>query len=237
MQHVFIDRSSWLSQRRELLEKEKTFSRLKDELAEARRALPWVLIDKQYTFDTPTGSQTLAELFGAHSQLLVYHFMFGPNAETGCKNCSFWADHLNACLAHLPQRDVSLVVVSRGPLSKLQAFKRRMGWDLQWVSSGNTDFNSDLQVSFEPEERASGLATYNYTPLSAGTQTEFPGISTFYKDAEGTVYHTYSTYGRGIEMANATYQLLDMVPKGRDEKNLPTPMSWVRYKDEYTKSA
>lgn len=237
MQHEINDRSTWLIKRRQLLEKEKAFTRAKDDLAEARRELPWVRVDKEYQFDTATGVRTLGQLFGARSQLLVYHFMFGPNAEVGCRSCSFWADHLNACLAHLPQRDVSLVVISRGPLAKLQDFKRRNGWNFEWVSSGNTDFNFDYQVSILPEVRAAGTGTYNYTALSAGKQTELPGISTFYKDPSGSIYHTYSTYGRGIELANATYQLLDLTPKGRDESELPQPMAWVKFKDEYSQSA
>jgi predicted dithiol-disulfide oxidoreductase (DUF899 family) len=233
MQHEFTDRSSWLVKRRQLLEREKAFTRAKDELAEARRALPWVRVETQYSFDTIHGARSLSQLFGQHSQLLVYHFMFGPNAEAGCRNCSFWADHLNACRAHLPQRDVALVVASRGPLSKLEAFKQRNGWNFDWVSSGNSEFNFDYNVSFAPEVRASGNASYNYTTLSAGSQTEMPGISTFCKDDDGVIYHTYSTYGRGIELANSTYQLLDMLPKGRDEAELPQPMAWVRFKDEY----
>lgn len=237
MQHELTDRTSWLAQRRLLLEREKAFTRAKDELAEARRALPWVRIDKAYSFDTKDGTKTLAQLFGTRAQLLVYHFMFGPHAEAGCRSCSFWADHLNACLSHLSERDVSLVVVSRGPLPKLDAFKQKNGWNFEWVSSGNTDFNFDFHVSFEPETRASGNATYNYATLSPGTQTELPGISSFCKDAAGVVHHTYSTYGRGIELANATYQLLDLLPKGRDEATLPRPMAWVRYKHEYTTRA
>jgi predicted dithiol-disulfide oxidoreductase (DUF899 family) len=233
MQHESTDRTTWLVRRRQLLEREKAFTRAKDELAEARRALPWVRIDKPYSFDTNDGAQTLAQLFGSRSQLLVYHFMFGPNAEAGCRSCSFWADHLDACLAHLQQRDVSLVVVSRGPLAKLQAFKQKNGWDFAWVSSGNTDFNFDFGVSVAPEVRAAGKASYNYTTLSVGTQTELPGLSAFYKDREGHVFHTYSTYGRGIELANATYQLLDLLPRGRDEGELPQPMAWVKFKHEY----
>lgn len=233
MQHQSTDRASWLEKRRQLLEREKAFTRAKDELAEARRALPWVRVDKHYAFDTLQGTCTLAELFGEHSQLLVYHFMFGPNAEAGCRSCSFWADHLEACRPHLPQRDVSLVVVSRGPLHKLSAFKQKNGWNFDWVSSGNTDFNFDFQVSVTSEERASGRATYNYKPLPLGVQTELPGISTFYKDERGTVFHAYSTYGRGIELANATYQLLDLTPSGRQESELPQPMAWVKFKHEY----
>jgi predicted dithiol-disulfide oxidoreductase (DUF899 family) len=234
---VISTRTEWLSQRKLLLEREKAFTRLKDELAEARRALPWVRVEKNYTFDTPSGKQSLGELFGPHSQLIIYHFMFGPNAEVGCKSCSFWADNWAAAVRHLAARDTALLAVSRGPLAKLEAFKQRQGWTFKWVSSGPSDFNYDFAVSFHEAEHAAGKAIYNYAPLPPSYPQDMPGFSVFAKDAEGAVFHTYSTFGRGIELMNTTYQLLDLVPKGRDEAGLPHPMAWVKYGYDYATSA
>ena len=236
-QSKFNTRNEWLSQRTLLLEKEKAFNKLKDELAAARRALPWVEIEKTYLFDTPGGKQSLAQLFGAHSQLIVYHFMFGPNAEVGCKSCSFWADNWGAAVPHLTARDTTLLAVSRAPLAKLEAFKQRQGWKFKWVSSGQSDFNYDFAVSFREAEHAAGKSTYNYAPLSATAPHDLPGFSVFAKDEHGAVFHTYSTFGRGLELMNTTYQLLDLVPKGRDETDLPGTMSWVKYGYDYAQSA
>jgi predicted dithiol-disulfide oxidoreductase (DUF899 family) len=234
--HEITSRAEWLKHRTELLEQEKAFTRAKDELAKARRELPWVRVEKEYVFETPSGRASLGDLFGTRSQLLVYHLMFGPNAEAACKSCSFWADNFNPAVPHLLQRDVSLVAISRAPLAKLEAFKKRLGWSFPWVSSGGTDFNFDFGASFRDEDRKSG-ATYNYAPLGAGMPSDLPGFSVFYKDPNGAIFHTYSTYGRGIELVNGTYQLLDLVPKGRDEDDLPKAQTWVRYHDEYPTSA
>jgi predicted dithiol-disulfide oxidoreductase (DUF899 family) len=235
--HELMNRTAWLSQRKHLLDKEKALTHARDELAAARRALPWVRVEKNYFFDGPNGKETLAELFGPRSQLIIYHFMFGPTAEVGCKSCSFWADNWSAAIQHLQARDVTLLAVSRGPLAKLEAFKRRMGWTFKWVSSAESDFNYDFEVSFRDEERQTGKAIYNYAPLPANRSADMPGFSVFYKDPDGAVFHTYSTFGRGIEVANTTYHLLDLVPKGRDEAGLPYTMSGVRYHDEYPQSA
>lgn len=236
--HEITNREDWLVRRRALLEREKAFTALKDELAAARRALPWVRIDKSYVFDGPRGPVTLAELFGGRSQLVVYHFMFGPNAELGCKSCSFWADNFDGVVSHLAARDVKLAAVSRAPLAKLQAFKQRMGWSFDWVSAGSNDFAFDLGVSFREDERAAGKAVYNYLPLAQGPFAKAPndlhGVSVFAKDETGAVFHTYSTYGRGLDILNGAYQYLDLVPKGRDEA---TSNNWLKFHDEYPQSA
>jgi predicted dithiol-disulfide oxidoreductase (DUF899 family) len=237
-QHEVTNRIAWLTQRKALLDKEKALMRAHDELAAARRALPWVRVEKSYVFDGPNGKQSLSELFGPHSQLIVYHFMFAPTSEAGCKNCAFWADNWSATIQHLQARDVTLLAVSRAPLAKLEAFKRRLGWTFNWVSSGDSDFNYDFQVSFRDEQREAGQAIYNYATLAADFRAaDLPGFSVFYKDPDGAVFHTYSTFARGIEVANATYQLLDLVPKGRDEAGLPHTMTWVHFHDEYPPSA
>ncbi|HVJ42054.1 MAG TPA: thioredoxin family protein [Dongiaceae bacterium] len=230
--HRIVSRQEWLASRRQLLAKEKAFIRERDALSEARRDLPWVKITKDYLFDTPAGRQSLSDLFAAHSQLVIYHFMFAPDWEDGCKSCSFWADNFNGLQPHLGARDVTMLAVSRAPLAKLQAAAKRYGWTFPWVSSGDGDFNYDFQVSMRPEELASGKAVYNYAPF-AMQMTDMPGISVFFKDADGSIYHTYSTYGRGLDMMNAAYQYLDLVPKGRDEAGLPHTMSWVRHRDQY----
>lgn len=235
--HTITNRTEWLAQRLKLLEREKEFTRLKDELAAARRTLPWVKVDKDYRFQAPTGETTLAALFGPHSQLIVYHLMFNPENERACKSCSFWADHFRATLPHLAARDVKLLAVSRAPLAKLEAFKRLQGWTFEWVSAGESDFNYDFEVSFREAQHDAGEATYNYAPLPAGTPRDLPGFSVFKKDESGAVYHTYSTFGRGIELVNATYQLLDLTPSGRDESAFPMPMAWVKYGYEYAHSA
>jgi len=230
--HAVVSRERWIAERKALLAHEKELTHLRDQVARERRALPWVRIDKAYVFDTPVGTRTLAELFDGRRQLLVQHFMLGPGWEEGCPSCSFMADHSDGMSVHLAQRDVSLVAVSRAPLGEIERFKRRMGWQFKWVSSFGSDFNHDFAVSFTPEERAKGEIHYNYQPISF-TPEEMPGISVFYKNDAGDVFHTYSTYGRGVEVMMGTYNLLDLVPKGRDEQGLPSTMDWVRHHDRY----
>ena len=230
--HQVVTPEAWGAAREQLLAKEKEFTRLRDQLSQARRDLPWVRVTKQYLFDGPEGKQTLGQLFNDHSQLVVYHFMFDPDWEAGCKSCSFWADNFNGIVPHLNQRDVTFVAISRAPLAKLQAFAKRLGWSFKWLLSSGGDFNYDYNVSFTPEELACGSAIYNYT-ANKMNMTELPGISVFFKDAEGSVFHTYSCYARGIDMLNTAYHYLDLVPKGRDEAGLPHAMAWVRLRDEY----
>lgn len=218
----------WEAARRALLEREKAFQRARDELAAARRALPWERVEARYVFDGPRGEATLPELFRDRSQLVVYHFMFGPDWTDGCKSCSFWADNFERSVLHLAHRDVTMVAVSRAPREKLEAFARRFGWTFDWYSSGRTTFNQDFHVSFDPGDAS---ATYNYAP-KAGSMTELPGLSVFSREGDA-VFHTYSTYARGLDNLNATYQILDLVPKGRDEGGLPSPMAWVRLRDRY----
>ena len=217
-----------------LLAKEKELTRLRDELSAERRKLPWTPVEKPYTFDSTEGKVTLAQLFGTRSQLCVYHYMFAPDWETPCKSCTFWADGFDRVPEHLAQRDVAFVAISRAPLEKLRAFAQRLGFHFKWVSSYESDFNHDLGVSFDPAAVARGEARYNYAPFTqAGT--ERPGASVFAKDEHGRVFHTYSSYGRGIDALNPAYQWLDLVPKGRDESELPMPMAWVRFRDQYGK--
>lgn len=230
--HKVVSPEAWIEARKRLLAEEKDLTRLRDRVSEHRRALPWVRVDKRYVFDGPQGEATLADLFQGRSQLIVYHFMFAPDWEEGCKSCSFWADNFNGFVAHLNQRDVTFAAISRAPLPKLQAFAKRLGWSFPWLSSNGNDFNYDFGVSFTPEALAQGEVTYNYTPIKTSL-TELPGISVFYKDEDGTVFHTYSTYARGLDMLNAAYHYLDLAPKGRDEEDLPYTMSWVRIRDKY----
>ena len=230
--HKAVSREQWVEARTSLLAKEKEFTRLRDELSQARRDLPWVRVAKPYVFDGPSGKETLSDLFAGSSQLIVYHFMFGPDWEAGCPSCSFWADNFERVVVHLKQRDVTMLAVSRAPLAKLDAFKKRLGWTFKWVSSADNDFNYDYNVSFIPEELAKGPRYYNYA-WSKSSMTELPGISVFYKDASGAIFHTYSCYARGLDMMNAAYHYLDLVPKGRDERGLPHPQAWVRLHDDY----
>jgi predicted dithiol-disulfide oxidoreductase (DUF899 family) len=223
----------WLAARRQLLEKEKDFTRQRDQLAAERRALPWVRVDKTHVFEGPSGKQTLSELFQGKSQLIVYHFMFGPGWREGCPSCSFLSDHLDASLVHLAARDVALAVVSRAPYAEIAAFQRRMGWRFHWVSSNGSDFNHDYHVSFSAQEVAAGTTYYNYGNNAFGSE-EAPGMSVFARDESGTLFHTYSSYARGGEPLIGAYHLLDMVPKGRDEEGLPWPMAWVRHHDKYS---
>jgi len=231
--HRIVSRAEWLEARKAHLANEKRFTKARDELARQRRELPWVKVEKRYVFDGLDGRETLADLFGGRSQLIVYHFMFGPGWEQGCPSCSFLADHFDGATVHLAQRDVTFVAVSRAPLAQIEAFKRRMGWRFKWVSSYGGDFNHDYHVSFTPEEQQSGRAYYNYTTGPVPGSSERPGISVFYRDADGAIYHTYSSYGRGIEVVNAAYQVLDLVPKGRDEQGLAYPMEWLQRHDAY----
>jgi predicted dithiol-disulfide oxidoreductase (DUF899 family) len=227
-----VSQEQWTAARKQLLAKEKEFTRLRDELSQERRKLPWVRIDKGYVFESPSGKQTLRDLFAGRRQLIVQHLMFDPSWDAACKSCSFWADEFDAMTAHLAARDVTLVGVSLAPLAKLQAFATRMGWKFKWVSSSGSDFNRDFHVTVTAEDKASGEFYYNYRMIKA-TGSEQPGISVFYRDDDGTVYHTYSCYSRGLDMMNATYQYLDLTPKGRDEDSLPHPMHWVRLHDAY----
>jgi predicted dithiol-disulfide oxidoreductase (DUF899 family) len=229
-----VSEEEWVEARKALLKKEKEFTIMRDRLSQQRRDLPWIGVDKEYVFEGPGGRQTLSELFDGRSQLVVYHFMFDPSWEAGCPSCSFWADNFNGIIAHLNQRDVTMVAVSRAPYSKLAAYHRRMGWDFKWVSSYETDFNLDYDVSFTPEELVKKEAFYNFgirDPFSP----EREGVSAFYKDSAGKVFHTYSAYARGIDMLNVAYHYLDLVPKGRDEAGHDFPQFWVRRHDEYDK--
>jgi predicted dithiol-disulfide oxidoreductase (DUF899 family) len=231
-QRAVVSRDEWLVARKGLLKKEKDFTRLRDELSRERQALPWVRVDKQYVFEGAQGRETLADLFGKCSQLVVYHFMFHPSWEEGCPSCSFWADSFNGIGVHLAHRDVSLVAISKARLEQLLAFRKRMGWSFKWVSSFANDFNRDYQVSFNEDEMKRGSMEYNYC-LQSFPSEEAPGISAFSKGADGAVFHTYSCYARGLDMMNAAYQYLDLVPKGRDEAALRHTQAWVRYHDRY----
>ena len=230
--HAVVSREEWSAARKEFLAKEKEFTRLRDQLSQQRRELPWVKVEQAYAFDGPNGPESLADLFGGKSQLLIYHFMFGPDWEEGCKSCSFWADNYNGVSIHLAHRDVSLVAISRAPLDKLAAYKKRMGWDFKWVSSLGNEFNRDYHVSFTPEEMEKGDVYYNYR-INKFPSDEAPGISIFYKDENGDIFHTYSCYSRGLDMMNGAYHYLDLVPKGRDETGLSYSMEWLYRHDQY----
>ncbi|MCM5681404.1 DUF899 domain-containing protein [Schlegelella sp. S2-27] len=230
--HPVVSRDRWIAERKALMAREKELTRLRDRIAEERRALPWVRLEKDYVFDTPDGPRALSELFEGRRQLMVQHFMFGPGWEQGCPSCSYMADHTDGMTVHLAQRDISFMAVSRAPLAELQRFRQRMGWQFKWVSSNGNDFNRDFCVSFMPEERARGEVYYNYT-MQPFPAEEAPGISVFYKNHAGEVFHTYSTYGRGVEVMMGTYSLIDLTPKGRDERNVPNRMEWVRHHDRY----
>lgn len=228
--HTVVSRKEWITARKALLVKEKKFTRLRDALSAARRQLPWVKVDKGYLFDGPQGKESLSELFEGRSQLIIYHFMFAPDWEAGCKHCSFWADNFNNIIVHLNHRDVTMIAASRAPYKKLSAYKKRMGWSFKWVSSGNSAFNYDYHVSFTPEEETRKEAFFNYKRQDPDS-SDREGASVFYKDPRGNVFHTYSTYARGIDMVNAAYHYLDLVPKGRDEGTRGP--SWLRCHDEY----
>jgi predicted dithiol-disulfide oxidoreductase (DUF899 family) len=229
--HPVVPHARWLEARRALLAREKALTRLSDELARDRRALPWERVDKDYVFETSSGPRRLAELFDGCSQLIVQHLMFAPGDAVPCKNCAFMSDHVDPMLPHLAARDVAFVAIARAPVADLERFGRRMGWAFRWASSGDGDFNRDFGVSFVPEDVARGDVGYNYTRMAFPLE-DAPGISVFVRDPDGTVFHTWSTYGRGVERMMLTYRFLDVVPKGRDEQG-PDPMAWIRFHDEY----
>lgn len=232
MRNQVVAHDEWLKARRELLAAEKEFTRQRDALTQRRMAMPWERVEKSYQFEGPEGALSLADLFDGRSQLIVYHFMLGPDWEEGCKSCSFWADNFNGIPIHLNHRDVAFAAISRAPLDKIAAYKKRMGWTFQWVSSLGNDFNFDYGVSFTPDELTSGEISYNYGTHKAYT-SEMPGISVFFKDEAGHLFHTYSCYARGVDMVNGAYHFLDLVPKGRDEDDLSFSMEWVRRHDQY----
>ena len=227
-----VSQQQWLTARKVLLEQEKALTRLRDEVAEQRRALPCTEVLIDYSFTGPAGDKTLAELFQGRSQLLIYHFMYGPDWQAGCKSCSYLADHFDAMLPHLQARDVSMAVISRAPIDTLSAFKQRMGWQFDWLSSVDNTFNRDFHVSFTEREQRDNRIYYNYNETNYFS-SEAPGLSVFYRDDDGTIYHTYSCYARGLDMLIGTYNFLDLVPKGRDEGDLPFGMAWVNYHDSY----
>jgi predicted dithiol-disulfide oxidoreductase (DUF899 family) len=225
-----VSHEQWVTERVAFMAKEKEFTRLRDELTRERRELPWEQITKPYVFDAPGGTEKLADLFEGRSQLVVYHFMFSPSWSEGCKSCSFWADNFDGIDVHLAHRDITFLAISRAPLPKLEAYKRRMGWSFKWVSAGESDFNYDLQVSFDPDAAKNGTAYYNYG-TGRQVQEDMPGISVFCKDRKGDIYHTYSAYSRGIDLVNGAYNYIDLTPKGRDEgKGI---MAWLRRRDQY----
>ena len=228
--HPVVSRETWIVERKALLAREKALTRLRDEIAQARRALPWVRIEQSYVFDTPSGQQTLTDLFAGRRQLLVQHFMLAPGWEEGCASCSFMADHTDGMTVHLANRDVTMLAISRAPLAEIERFRQRMGWQFRWVSSHGSEFNHDFGVTFTPEEIAAGEVYYNYTQRPG---EEMPGISVFYQDDAGEVFHTYSTYGRGVEVMMGAYNLLDLTPKGRNELDVSHRMEWLRHHDRY----
>ena len=231
MRNQVVSHEQWLKSRLELLAAEKEFTRQRDALTRRRMAMPWERVEKSYRFEGPNGALSLADLFDGRSQLIVYHFMLGPDWEEGCKSCSFWADSFDGIPIHLNHRDVTFTAISRAPLAKIEAYRQRMGWSFPWVSSYGSDFNYDFHVSFTEEQLAAGKVDYNYH-LVEGDE-ELPGISVFYKNEQGEVFHTYSCYARGIDMVNGAYQFLDLAPKGRDEDGLEFSMEWVRRHDQY----
>ncbi len=228
--HRVVSHEEWIEARRGHLAREKEFTRLRDQLSQERRELPWVKVEKHYVFDGPKGKESLPDLFEGRHQLVVQHFMFDPSWEEGCKSCSFWIDNFDGITVHLEHRDVTYVAISRAPYSTIQAYRKRMGWRIKWLSSFNNDFNRDYHVTFTPEELEKRQVYYNY---ATGTfpAPEAPGISVFYRDDDGAIYHTYSTYSRGLDMLNGAYHLLALVPKGRDEAG--RGMEWLRRHDEY----
>jgi predicted dithiol-disulfide oxidoreductase (DUF899 family) len=230
--HKIVSREEWTAARKALLAREKELTRARDRLSAARRELPWVRVEKNYVFDGPNGKETLADLFGGRSQLIVNHFMLAPGWKEGCIGCSFGADNVQGALVHLAQRDVAYVAVSRAPRAEIAAYKKRMGWDFKWVSSFGNDFNYDFHVSFRPEETAKGKVEYNYEMIET-SMDELPGNSVFARDDAGNIFHTYSSYGRGAEENLVTYKLLDITPKGRDEGPDGSLMVWVKRHDEY----
>jgi predicted dithiol-disulfide oxidoreductase (DUF899 family) len=231
--HPIVSREQWLIARKAHLAREKELTRLRDRVSAERRALPWVKVDKAYVFDGPDGKETLSQLFGRNSQLIVYHFMWRWDLDQGCSGCSFLSDHIDGANLHLAHHDVSLVVVSRAPLAKLEGYKKRMGWQFKWVSSYGSDFNFDYHVSFTKDDLAKGKVYYNYDMTEASIE-ELPGVSVFFKDAAGDVFHTYSSYARGGDLLIGAYNYLDLTPKGRNEES---NMNWMRRHDEYEDTA
>jgi predicted dithiol-disulfide oxidoreductase (DUF899 family) len=231
--HKVVSHEEWIAARKTFLTEEKAFSRARDAISKKRRELPWEKVEKRYVFDGANGKEALADLFAGKSQLLIYHFMLGPGWEAGCPSCSYLADHFDGPVVHLAQRDVTFLVVSRAPLDQIEKFKRRMGWKFKWLSSYGSDFNHDYQVSLSPEEKTSGKVFYNYATIESFPSDERPGASVFFKNAAGEVFHTYSTYGRGLDILIGAYNMLDLVPKGRDESGLAHSMAWVRHHDRY----
>lgn len=227
-----VSREQWLDARKEHLVREKEFTRLRDQLSRERRELPWIKVEKEYPFNGPNGKESLADLFDGKSQLIIYHFMFGPDWEEGCPSCSFWADNFNGIDIHLKHRDITFIAASRAPLEKLQAYQKRMGWRFKWVSSFESDFNRDFHLLFTPEEMEKGEMYYNYSITNFPVE-EAMGISVFYKNRQGEVFHTYSCYARGLDMLNTAYHYMDLTPKGRDEDSLPFSMAWLHRHDQY----
>lgn len=232
--NAVVSATEWRAARVALLAKEKALTRARDAVNAERAALPWVRVEAPYAFATARGKETLAALFQGRSQLIVQHFMFAPDWTEGCVGCSFSADHVDATLPHLAARDVTFVAVSRAPLERILAFKRRMGWGFDWVSSLGSDFNYDFGVSIRPEDAAAGRAEYNYRPGGSG---EMPGHSAFYRDGTGAVFHSYSTFARGDEAMCNTYNFVDIAPLGRNESGLSAPMAWLRHHDRYGNEA
>lgn len=232
MAQPIVSRERWLEARRDLLAEEKALTRARADVAEQRRALPWVRVEHDYAFETVRGMNTLSDLFGAASQLIVQHYMFAPEWTDGCRSCSFWSDNLQGALPHLKARDVAFVAVSQAPLAVIEPFRARMGWQHDWVSAAPGNFSNDYHVWYTPEQIAAGETAYNFQPgFHYGEHA--PGFSVFVKTEDGTVCHTYSCYARGLDPLNGTYQLLDLVPKGRDEGELAVPMEWLRLHDQY----
>jgi predicted dithiol-disulfide oxidoreductase (DUF899 family) len=234
--HKVVSREEWIEARKAHMAREKEFTRARDLLSEERRALPWVKVDKDYAFDGANGKARLADLFKGRPQLVVQHFMFAPDWDAGCKSCSFWADGFERMIPHLAARDTTLVAVSRAPLEKLEAFKKRMGWTFDWYSSEGDDFNYDFAVSFTPDEIKAGHRRYNFGTSGFGIE-DAPGISVFYRDEQGNIFNTYSCFARGLDMMNAAYHYLDLTPLGRHEEGLPYPMDWLRLRDSYQSQA
>ncbi|TLY75141.1 MAG: DUF899 domain-containing protein [Gammaproteobacteria bacterium] len=230
MTHAVVSAEAWLAARKELLAKEKEFTRLRDQVSALRRELPWEAVTREYLFEGPDGRQTLPQLFAGRSQLIVYHFMFAPDWDAGCPHCSHWADNFNGGIVHLNHRDVTMIAVSRAPYARLAAYHKRMGWSFKWVSSLGSDFNFDYRVSFTAQELEAHRAFYNYAWQDPGV-AEREGVSVFFKDGQERVFHTYSAYARGIDILNTDYNLLDLTPRGRDEAGRGP--FWVRRHDEY----
>jgi len=236
MKNKIVTKEKWLEDRKELLQKEKEFTHLRDELSMQRRSLPWVKVDQDYTFEGSNGKVKLADLFEDRSQLIIYHFMYGADWEEGCPSCSFWADNYNNIIIHLNNRDISFATVSIAPIEILENYRKRLDWNFQWYSSAESSFNFDFNVSFTPDELEKHEVNYNYT-LTDFPSSEAAGISVFYKDNDNdndnTIYNTYSCYSRGLDMLNVAYHYMDLVPKGRDEDGLAWSMEWLKRHDQY----